>query len=116
MNQLSVLEKIENNELTAFEGLNELYPEKKSKGGKRAFFIKLRINVPEEGKGLNRFLRVLFAIPIPMMFARMGLRFANRFVNIPEVDIKEISRLLKYSKNTRISVESGDTVVDIKIM
>jgi len=116
MNQLTVLEKIENNELTAYEGLKELYPEKKIKGGKRAFFINLKINVPEEGKGINRFLRILFAIPIPMIFARMGLRFANRFANIPEVDIKEISRLLKHSRNTRISVESKDAVVDVKIM
>ena len=116
MNQLSVLKKIEKNELTAYEALKELYPEKTEKPGKRAFFIKIKINVPEEGKGVNRFLRVLFAIPIPIMFARIGLRFASRYANIEEIDMKEISKLIKYSKNTRISVESSDAIVDIKVM
>ena len=117
MNYQTVLNKVENNELTPELAYKELYPEpKKVKPGKRAFFIKLKIHVPEEGKGVNTFLRILFAIPIPMIFARMGLRFANRFADLEEVDLKEISRLLKYSRNTRISVDSNDAKVDIKIM
>ena len=116
MNQLTVLEKIEKNELTALEALNQLYPVKRFKPGKRAFFIKMSVQVPEEGKKLNTFLKLLFAIPIPMMFARMGLRFAGRFVDVEEIDMKEISKLLKYSRNTKVSVESKDALVDIKIM
>ena len=116
MKQLSVLEKIEKNELTAYQALDQLYPVKKIKPGKRAFFIKMSLKVPEEGKGLNTFFRILFAIPIPIMFARMGLRFASRFVKLEELDMKEISRLLKYSKNTQISVESKEALIDIKIM
>ena len=116
MDQLSVLEKIENNELTAFEALDKLYPVKKTRPGKRAYFIKMRIRVPEEGKGVNTFLRILFMIPIPILFARMGLRLAKRFADMDDVNMKEISRLLKYSKNTKISVESEDAVIDIKIM
>ncbi|MCK5388621.1 MAG: hypothetical protein KAJ22_04985 [Candidatus Izimaplasma sp.] len=116
MNQKTVLQKIAKNELTAYEAYNELYPEKKTKIGKRAFFIKMRVKIPEEGRGLNTFLRILFAIPIPIMFARMGIRLGQRFIKSDEVDFKEISRLLKYSKNTQISVESSDALVDIKIM
>lgn len=118
MNYETVLNKIENNELTPELAYKELYPEKKIKPGKRAFFIKLRIHIPDEGKKLNTFLRILFAIPIPMVFARMGLSFANRFANLDEqdIDLKEISRLLKYSKHTRISVDTDDAKVDIKIM
>ena len=116
MNQKNLLQKIESNELTAFDAYNKLYPEKLSKVGKRAFFIKMSVKIPEEGKGINTFLRILFAIPIPMMFARMGLRLGQRFIKVDGLDIKEISHLLKYSRNTKISVESSDALVDIKIM
>jgi hypothetical protein len=53
-----------------------------------------------------------------MIFARIGLRIGNRFAKLEEedFDIAEISRLLKYSKNTRINVETEDAIVDIKIM
>ena len=116
MNQKNILKKIENNELTAYDAFKELYPEKKEKIGKRAIFMKISIQVPEEGKRVNRLLKVLFAIPIPMMFARMGLRLAQRFIKTDDINLKEISKLLKYSKNSVISVESSDALVDIKIM
>ncbi len=116
MNQLSVLKRIEKHELTAYEALDRLYPVEKIKPGKRAFFIKMSINIPEEGRALNTFLRILFALPIPLIFARMGLRFAKRYFDKEDIDINEISRLLKYSRNTKISIESEEALVDIKIM
>ena len=117
MNYETVLNKIENNELSPELAYKELYPEPKKKYGKRAFFIKLKIHVPDEGKKVNTFLRVLFAIPIPMIFARLGLRLASRFADVgEEVDFKEISRLLKYSKHTRVNIDSNDAKIDIKIM
>lgn len=122
MSNKKVLQQIENGELTSQEALAILYPPVpviKSKPGKRASFIKLKIHVPEEGKGVNTFLKILFALPIPMIFARMGLRFATRFTkdkDLGDVDLSEISRLLKYSKNTRIQVESTGATVDIKIV
>ena len=116
MNQLSVLKKVEENQMTPFEALQKLYPVTKTKPGKRAFFIKISIKIPEEGKGINRFLKLLFAIPIPMMFARMGFRLATRFVKSDEVDFKELSKLIKYSRNTAIQVESKDAIINIKVM
>ena len=122
MSNKKVLQQIENGELTSQEALDILYPPqkvKKPKPGKRASFIKLKIHVPDEGKGVNTFLRILFALPIPMIFARLGLRLAKRFTkdqDLGEVDFNEISRMLKYSKNTRINVESTDATVDIKII
>ena len=119
MNYEETLQKLQNEELTVDQAFTELYPIKKKKfvkPGKRAHFIKLRINVPEEGKKLNTFLRILFAIPIPMIFARIGLRFAGRFANVEEVDFSEISKLLKYSRNTKVQVDSKDAKIDIKIM
>lgn len=115
----SILQKIEKEELTAQEALELLYPEKPlspTKYGKRAMFIKMNIEVPEEGKGVNTFLKILFALPIPMMFARLGIRIASRFVDEEEFDVKEISKMLKYSKNTRIQVESKDALVNIRVV
>jgi len=119
MNYQKVLSQIESGELTSQEAFNTLYPvkkEKTSKPGKRATFIKLKVTVPEEGKGVNTFLRILFALPIPMIFARMGLRIATRFVKDEDVDMKEISKMLKYAKNTRIQIDSTDAQVDIRVI
>lgn len=117
MNYETVLRKLENNEITIQETYDKIYKPKKEKLGKRAFFIKMRVHVPEEGKGINTFLRILFAIPIPIMFARIGLSIGNRFAKIDEdIDIKELSKLLKYSRNTKIKVESEDAQIDIKIL
>ncbi|AIO18447.1 hypothetical protein KQ51_00567 [Candidatus Izimaplasma bacterium HR1] len=122
MSNKKVLQQIQNGELTSQEALNILYPEQKvrnTKPGKRASFIKMKIHVPDEGKGVNTFLKILFAIPIPMIFVRMGLRIGKRFIkddDKDDFDINEISKLLKYSKNTQIQVESTDATVDIRII
>jgi len=116
MNQITILKKIENNELNAVDAYKELYPEKKPHGGKRAYFIKMSVKIPNEGRGINTFLRILFMFPIPIMFARMSLRIGGRFLHEEDVNFKEISRMIKYSKNTKISVESSDALVDIKVM
>lgn len=117
MNYQKVLNKVENNELSPELAYRELYPEPKQKYGKRAFFIKMRIHIPDEGKKLNTFLRILFAIPIPMIFARIGLRIAARHADVgDDVDLVEISKLLKYSKHTQVSVDTDDAKVDIRVM
>ncbi len=119
MDYLKVLERIEKEELTPELAYKELYKEEKPpKPGKRATFIKINIHVPEEDWKVNTFLRILFAIPIPMMFARMGLRFASRFAKLDseDVNIDEVLKLLKYSKNTRIDIDTDEAKVDIKIM
>ncbi len=111
-----VLKKLENNEITSEEALKELYPVKKQKLGKKAYFIKMSIVVPDEGKGVNTFLRVLFAIPLPMIFARMGLRFGGRFIKDDDFDIKEIASMLKYSRGTMVNIDSKDAQVKIKVI
>ena len=111
-----VLNKLENNEISPEEALKELYPGKKVRMGKRAYFVKMNISVPEEGKGVNTFLKILFALPIPIMFARLGLSFGKRFIKDDDIDLTEISKMLKYSKNTRISVDSKDAQIEIKVI
>ena len=113
----TVLARIEKGELNSNEAFELLYPEPKpAKLGKRAHFIKLKIHVPDEGKGINTFLRILFALPIPMIFTRLGLRIADRYVDEEDVDFKAIRDMLKYSRNTRINVDTDDAKVDIRII
>jgi hypothetical protein len=119
MNYQKVLSRLESNELTPELAYKELYRSKKAKPGKRATFIKLSIKVPEEGKGINTFLRILFALPIPLVLARWGLRFASRFTEFDEendLNVDEILHYIKYSKGTRVSVDSNDAKIDIKII
>jgi len=116
MNYYQISKKVENNELTAAEGLSKLYPIKSKKMGKRAFFVKVSVQLPEEGKKLNTFLKILFAIPFPLILARIGVRIAGRFVKVDEFDPKMISKLIKYSKGTSVQVESKDAKIDIRIV
>ena len=116
MKQATVLHKIENNELTAAEGYDLLYPFKKQKIGKRASFVKLKVRVLNEGRGVNNLLRVLFILPIPILFARIILRFSTRFIKSDDVDLKKMVHLIKYSKNTRVSVESDDAIINIEVI
>ena len=120
MNYDKVLSRLESQDLTPELAYKELYNTKRVKPGKRASFIKLSIHVPEEGKGINTFLRILFALPIPLVFARWGLRFGNRFAKLDEkenmdLDVEEILYLLKYSRGTSIQVDAKDAKINIKI-
>ena len=111
-----VLKKLENNEITSEEALKELYPVKTKRMGKKAYFVKMKIVVPDEGKGVNTFLKILFAIPLPIIFARIGLRIGGRFIKDEDLDISEISKMLKYSKNTIVNIDSKDAQVQIRVI
>jgi len=120
MNYLEVLEKLENDEITVLEAEKLLERKRKIKPGKRAHFVKLKVHVPEEGKNINLFLKILFILPFPIILATMGLRLGKRFIpdlgDDVDFDVNDIIRLLKYSKNTRINVDSKDAHIDIKII
>lgn len=118
MNYETVLNQLEKSDLSIEDAYRKLYKPKKIKTGKRAFFVKMNITIPDEGKGLNTFLRILFALPIPLVFARIGISIANRYTNLDdnEIDLKQISRLLKYSRGTKIDVDSEDAKVSIRLI
>ncbi len=111
-----ILKKLEKDEITPEEALIQLYPVKKQRMGKKAYFVKLKIVIPEEGKGINTFLRILFAIPIPMIIATMGLRIGGRFIKDDDIDLSEIVKMLKYSKNSVINVDAQDAKIEIKVI
>lgn len=111
-----VLKKLENNEISPEDALLKLYPVKKQKTSKRAFFVKMNISIPEEGKGINTFLKILFAIPFPIFIATMGLRFGGRFIKDDDLDVSAIINMLKYSKHSVINVDSTDAKIQIKVI
>lgn len=116
MNIDLVLKKLEDNEITSEEALKELYPKQKQRKGKRAWFIKMAIVAPDEGKGANRLFKILFFFPFPIMFARMGIRFASRFIKNDGIDMAEISKMLKYGKHSCVQVDTKEAQIDIKII
>jgi hypothetical protein len=120
LNYNTVLKKIESGELDPEKAYDLLYTPSIKESGKRAFFLKMNIEVPDEGKGINTFLKILFMIPIPLIFARIVLRVFRRKIEdgLKDVDfeIDDIIDLIKYSKHTRIQVDSEDAKIDIKII
>lgn len=115
MNYEKVLKQLETNELTTQEAFNKLYL-KKPGIRRRATFVKMSLRVPEEGKGINRLFKVLFLIPFPLIFARIGLRISKRFIKDDDINIDEIINIIKYSKGTKVSVDTKDAQIDIKII
>lgn len=115
-----ILKQLESGSIDAEKAYEKLFVPTIKQGGKRAFFVKMRIQVPEEGKGVNTFLKILFMIPIPLIFAQFALRiFGNKInegLSDVDFDVKDILELIKYSRHTKIQVESDDARIDIKII
>lgn len=120
LNYHPTLKKLERGELDIEKAYHELFTPSIKESGKRAFFVKMSIQVPEEGKGVNTFLKILFMIPIPLIFARMAIRIFGRKINdsMGDVDftIDDLLEMIKYSRHTKIQVESEDAKIDIKII
>ncbi len=118
MNYETVLNQLQDNELSVEQAYKKIYKEPKIKPGKRAFFLKVNITVPDESAKINTFLRILFLLPIPLVFARLGLRIGSRFIkdDLDGFNVNEIIKLIKYSKNTKVQVDAKDAKIDIRII
>ena len=114
----NTLKKLESNDITIEETYDLLFKKsiKRIKPGKRANFIKMRLIVPEEGKGINRLFKVLFLIPFPMFLATLGLRIGGRFIKDDDIDLSMLIRFIKYSRGTSVQIDSKDAQIDIKII
>jgi hypothetical protein len=69
MNQ--ILKKVEDKQLKPKQAYQEIYPKNNQRVLKRkkAHFVKLAIKIPDS-KGVTAFLKILFALPIPILFAQ----------------------------------------------
>lgn len=120
MSYKPVLKKLERGDIDAEHAYKEMFVPTIKDSGKRAFFVKMKIQVPEEGKGVNTFLKILFMIPIPLIFARFALKlFGSKIkegLEGVDFDVKDILEMIKYSKHTRIHIDSNDAKIDIKVI
>ncbi len=75
----------------------------------RAHFVKLRIVIPDEPR-VTRWLGFLFALPTPLFFARIALRFMKEDITEPAglpMSKQDIMRLIA-TKGIRIDVKTTD--------
>ncbi|MBN2540010.1 MAG: VanZ family protein [Bacilli bacterium] len=80
---------------------------------RRAHFVKLKIHVPEE-KGVNVFLKVLFFIPIPIVFLKIIMSFIkmDKFDDDIPLDKKEIMRMISHRGiKVKVNTKSGEKIL-----
>lgn len=106
------LSLLENNKISPKKAYKYLYNEKLHFTN-RAHFIKLKITVPGE-VGANRFLRVLFFLPLPLALVRFIIKVARYDEEKVPISKDEIIELIN-SKGIEINVDAADnTKVIIK--
>jgi len=101
-----VLTQLQNQVITPKEAYKELNRETKPAKLHRAHFVKLRIHVPQD-KTANRLLRLLFLLPIPLVFVRIALRFVKDKGEENQLPFskQEIMDLISY-RGIKVSVKS----------
>jgi len=120
MKEIEVLEKLQRGEVSIFEAHNMLEHGKMLPAkAKKARFVKFHINPRDESKAARLFLKTLFALPLPMGIIRFFL-VKGLYKKISENDAWDIDRetfinMLKYAKDTTITVESSDADIHIKL-
>lgn len=109
------LMKLQSNTISAEKAYKDLYKEEKIKRVpffKRAHFIKLSIKVPDQ-KGVNAFLRVLFLLPIPILFLRIVFSFVkvDNFESDIPLSKREIMDLIAHrGVKVKVNANGGEKV------
>lgn len=120
VNYNPVLKELEKGDIDSQVAYDQLFVPKVKTGGKRAYFVKMKMKVPEEGKGINTMFKVLFMIPFPLIFATTALRMfgAKIMKNIEgvDLDIGDLIEMIKYSKGTKIDIDAKDANIEIKVI
>ena len=114
---LTTLTRLQDNKITPEKAYNEIYKNEKQKGigfFRRANFVKLRITVPSETKGVNRLLRVLFFMPFPIIFLRVILGFIkfDEYSDDMPFTKTEMIRLIRHRGiKVEVNSHSGEKVL-----
>ena len=112
----STLTRLKNNSITPKIAYKELFKKEKRKRiplFKRAHFIKLRIIIPKE-KGVNRFLKVLFFLPFPILILRLILGFVKLDTYSDDIPLtkREIIRLIAHKGvKVKVNTHSGEKIL-----
>lgn len=106
----NIFNQLEENKISSRKAYNLLYRQDEYiPFTRRAHFIKLNINIPDE-KGVNKFLKVLFFLPIPLFIVNFAFLFydPSKDENIPFTK-QEILDIV-HSKKIKVKVNSSDNV------
>lgn len=140
MNQLDVAPKDQDilsavalGELSPEDALEALTPTVSFKGLKKARFVKISIDLPNESARLNMFLRALFAMPLPIVCAKLALKVAKKKGStaieshvkdeqaktnaLKEVnDLEGYYEMIRYAKHCKVDIITNDAIIHIKII
>ncbi len=113
---MDTLVRLQDKAISPEEAYEKLYKKPKSTRVpffRRAHFVKLKINVPDQ-KGVNSFLRVLFFIPMPLLILRILLSFAklDQFNDDIQMSKREIINLISHRGiKVQVNTHSGEKVL-----
>jgi len=71
-----VLQNLQAKTISTKEAYQELYVSKKQTFFRRAHFVRLKIQVPDD-KTANRLMRFLFLLPVPLLLVKIALKFVK---------------------------------------
>ncbi len=103
----STLANLANNKISPKKAYQKIYQnqDKPQRRG-RAHFLKLNIHIPDE-KGVNKLLKVLFFVPLPLFIAKFALRFV-KMENMDDIGLtkSELIELIT-SKGIKVTVDTN---------
>ncbi len=107
-----ILKRVEEKSLSCRQAYKILYDSSYPTRPRRAHFIKLSINVPEE-KGVNIFLKVLFFLPVPLFLFRLIFKFAkfNPDDKIPLTKQEILELVGQKGVYLRVNASSGEKIL-----
>ncbi|MBU1094699.1 MAG: hypothetical protein KKH01_09605 [Firmicutes bacterium] len=113
MTKYEVLNQLNNNELDTTKAYNLLYKIPKERKPKKAFFLKVRIRVPES-KGATIFLGILLFLPMPIVLAKLFIprKIKNSTSPISDqlpVNFSEMLQLISM-RGIKIDIKTHDNV------
>lgn len=107
--QNQTLDRLQNGEIGKRQAYRLLYPKPaRVRKPRKAHFAVVRIRIPEE-KGANALLAVLFALPVPIGFARLLLKRADIDHETIPMERDELLKLVSV-RGLKVDVRTKDGV------
>lgn len=105
-----ILKSIEKQEIKPIQAYRYLYSKPTFD---RATFCKIKMNLNNESRGVNRLMKLIFLFPMPIFLIQFGIGFMKN--KIEDIDITELKKLIVYMKGTSIEVQDANKEVNINI-
>lgn len=111
----NTLARLQNNKITPEAAYKKLYKNhtKKMPFTRRAHFIKLNVKIPGE-KGVNKLLRVLFFLPLPIFLVRIIMSFVNEDTfgdDMPFTKSEMVKMITSKGININVNSKSGEKII-----